>query len=465
MKKVCLLIAFIILFILPYGCSSQQHKPIFKLDKSGNYTGFLNLPTDYTPEEALEDGCFVVVEDSETDRTKLYGGKEHWKAFLKASTKGEDVALRVVSFLSEGIFYDDLFYCNGYYHHFYHDRNSLSDNSPDTPYLYLRELTGKLGIQSKDYTIYVLTNSLELTYKDVIGTFASSSMEVIRKRDFDWLYFTGITGDMSSTFAPGIQNQLAKKLHLDEENTSIINKSISNNGITMTVVSSHVAKNTAVVMLAFSKDSKEPFGNCLNPDIEKLTIGNKIIENNMLLSELSEDKKTLYCYLTWHMEEPIDGKEVVLNVEQLICNESQVAGKTFSDEIINGKWPMDFILEANADNTITGINSNLSNRVSMCGKELQINSVVIADLQVIVNTTTISDRGTPQDLLSNVSTQSGMYYGVYVTVVYEDGSQSEKMDCSLDAHNNIIAYSLNTLTDKKIKEVHVKDIVILVSKR
>lgn len=56
-----------------------------------------------------------------------------------------------------------------------------------------------------------------------------------------------------------------------------------------------------------------------------------------------------------------------------------------------------------------------------------------------------------------------MYYGVSVTVVYEDGTQSDKMDCFLDEHNNIIAYSFNTLTDKKIKEVHVKDVVISIS--
>ena len=271
-----------------------------------------------------------------------------------------------------------------------------------------------------------------------------------------------ITGGMSCAFSPTMQNLLANKLHLDEKETSIINKSVSDNGITMSVVSSHVAKNTAVVMLAFTKNSEKPFGNCLNPNIEKLTTGNKLIEKCMLVSELSEDKKTLYCYLTWHTYEPLDGKTVTLNVEQLVCNESQVNGKTFSDEIINGKWPLDFALEANTDNIIAGINSNLSKMVSMCGKELQINSVEIADLQVIVNTTTLSDTGKPVDLLSNVSTDSGMYYDVYVTVVYEDGSQSEKMDCTLDENNNIIAYSFNTLTDKKIKEVHVKDIVILV---
>lgn len=195
MKRVRFLVDVILIFILLSGCSSQKalnnHKPIFKLDANGNYTGFLYLPTDYTPEEALEDGCFVVVEDSEkAGRAKLYGGKEYWEAFLEASSRGEDAALRVVTFLSEGIFYNDLFYSNGYYHHFHYDKNTIFDTPPDTPYLYLRALTGKFGNPSKDSTMYVLTNSLELTFKDVMGSMISSSMEVIRKWDFVWLGFT-----------------------------------------------------------------------------------------------------------------------------------------------------------------------------------------------------------------------------------------------------------------------------------
>jgi hypothetical protein len=154
---------------------------------------------------------------------------------------------------------------------------------------------------------------------------------------------------MSCSFSPGKQNPLTKKLHLDEDDISIINNSVSDNSITMSAAASHVTNNTAVVMLAFSKDSKETFGNSLNPHIDKFTIDNETIEKYMLISELSEDKKTLYCYLTWHMAEPLDGKTVTLCVEQLICNESQVEGKTFPDEIINGKWSLDFVLKSNTN--------------------------------------------------------------------------------------------------------------------
>lgn len=226
MKRICSLVAFIMLFMLSSGCSSQQtlnnHKPIFKLDKSGNYAGFSHLPTDYTPKEALEDGCFVVVEDSETYKAKLYGGNEYWEAFLKASSKGEGSALRVVTFLSEGIYYDDLYYSNGYYHHFYYYKNSSSDTQPDTPYLYLRALSSNPQNPSDGSTIYVLTNNLELTYKDVIGTMASSSLEVIKKRDFDWLWFIGITEANTDNTITGINSNLSKQFPCAEKNCRLI---------------------------------------------------------------------------------------------------------------------------------------------------------------------------------------------------------------------------------------------------
>lgn len=195
MKKSSLLVCVIIVFLILSGCSSSkatgEHEPFLKLDDKGNYTGFLYLPDDYTPEKALEDGCFVVTEDSEKkDSSKLYGGKEYWDTFLDASSKGEEAFIRAVTFLPEGIFYDDLFYSNGQYHSFYHDRNSLSDTPKDRPYKYLRTLTDKFGNPPKDSTIYVLTDSLELTFHDVMWSMLSSSTDSRTKIPFHWLSFT-----------------------------------------------------------------------------------------------------------------------------------------------------------------------------------------------------------------------------------------------------------------------------------
>ncbi|MDF2674792.1 MAG: hypothetical protein K0R09_3060 [Clostridiales bacterium] len=195
MKKSSLLVCVIIVFLILSGCSNSkakgEHESFLKLDDKGNYTGFLYLPDDYTPEKALKDGCFVVTKDSEKkDSSKLYGGKEHWDTFLDASSKGEEAFIRAVTFLPEGIFYDDLYYSNGQYHNFYYDRNSLSDTLKDRPYKYLRTLTDKFGIPPKDSTIYVLTDSLELTFHDVMWSMLSSSIASRTKIPFHWISFT-----------------------------------------------------------------------------------------------------------------------------------------------------------------------------------------------------------------------------------------------------------------------------------
>lgn len=269
-----------------------------------------------------------------------------------------------------------------------------------------------------------------------------------------------IFGVTVNAFSPTSQTVFAGVLNLKVEDTSVIAKSVSNSGITMSAESSHVAGRTAVVLLTFMKENGETFGNSLNPVEMKLTCGNKEVRPYMVSADLSEDRTKLFCYFTWNSKEPLDGKIVAFEVYKLVCNESQVDGKTFSDQEIIGKWVLDFALKANSDDTRNGVNPNLSNTVSMCGKELQIDSVTVADLQVIVHTTTLKDEGMPVDYLSNISTSSGMYYHVSVWVEYEDGSQTEKLQCSLDDDGNIIAYSFNALGGKKIKEVHVKNVVI-----
>lgn len=257
-------------------------------------------------------------------------------------------------------------------------------------------------------------------------------------------------------------NPLAIKLNLNDKDISIINKSVSNNGITMSVVSSYVAKNTAVVLLTFTKDNGIAFGNHLNPDIKEWEIeeGDRRFS---VYSDLSTDKKTLYAYITCHSEKELGGKTVKLGVEQLICSDSQVEGKVYPDLLLEGKWHLDFSLKENTDKLITGVNLNLFDIISMCGKELQINYFQIVGMQVIINTTTLSEKKVPIDISSNISPSSGAYYDVFVTVFYTDGSKSEKMDCYLDKSNNIIANSFDTLTVKKVKEVHIKDVVIPVN--
>jgi hypothetical protein len=94
----------------------------------------------------------------------------------------------------------------------------------------------------------------------------------------------------------------------------------------MSVAASYVAKNTAVVLITFTKDNGMAFGNHLNPDMKKWEIESSD-RNLFIYSELSTDKKTVYAYISCHSEKDLDGKSVKLGVEQLMCSDSQVEGR------------------------------------------------------------------------------------------------------------------------------------------
>jgi len=130
------------------------------------------------------------------------------------------------------------------------------------------------------------------------------------------------------------------------------------------------------------------------------------------------------------------------------------------DELIRGNWSVSFELVGSKDNTITVQNLNKSKNVEMYGKKLQIDSVSMTDMLLIVNTTTLSDSGMPVDLLSNVSTASGSYYGVYIQLTYADGIVSEQKDCYLDENGNIIAWFPQTIPMDEVVAIHVGDVII-----
>jgi len=60
MKKIGLIA--IINFLLFAGCADRSSLALkFALDNEGNYTGFKELPENYTAEQAGKDGCYVRV--------------------------------------------------------------------------------------------------------------------------------------------------------------------------------------------------------------------------------------------------------------------------------------------------------------------------------------------------------------------------------------------------------------------
>ena len=267
-------------------------------------------------------------------------------------------------------------------------------------------------------------------------------------------------------FSTNYREMLADILNINSDETHYIGKQTTDNNIRMTVVSSHLVNNTAVVLVTYEKADGETFKNGMNPGMEALRIdGKKIAESGFaggIYSELSEDRKTLYCYFTWKFNENVSGKTAKLTVTELICNQSQVEGITWEDDIIKGNWEVSFQLMENTDNSLTVINDDKEDIVSMCGKELQIQSVILADMLLIVNTTTLSDSGMPYDPLSNTYVGSGAYYGVFIRIKYNDGTMSDKIDCLLDEDDNIVAWIPKTIDKNKVKEIHVGDIVLKV---
>ncbi|MBE6538962.1 MAG: hypothetical protein E7671_05820 [Ruminococcaceae bacterium] len=181
MKKFFLVAVSVILIFGICSCTAQKESKIPTFDESGLYSGFNDLPTDYTPEKAVKDGCYVIVENS------LKSGKDAWERFVKTSGKGIDSFLRIVHFIDDMPYYTDLYYYNGKYQTF--EQNHELGLTVGTPFSLLRRLDGGI-IHEQSRCLYVLTDSTELTHYDVSSSLLSSSIDTITKIPFEWLSFT-----------------------------------------------------------------------------------------------------------------------------------------------------------------------------------------------------------------------------------------------------------------------------------
>ncbi len=273
------------------------------------------------------------------------------------------------------------------------------------------------------------------------------------------------------------RSRLSEFLNINSENTHYIGSTCINNGIKMNVASTHVVNNTAMIMLVLTKESGDTFKNCMNPGTLEISINDCEQDGYMCYTELSENRLELNIYISMTIVEEFKGGEVFLKIKGLECNESQVTDLNFEDEFedafrfdawndklkdayIEGVWESKFILQEDLDNTVVLENQNKDKRVKMCGRTLQLENVVIADMMVVANATTIGDiEPVTYDLFSSIHPGSGMYYGVAVEIYYENG-EVNKMDCMLDNEGNIIAYSLEVIDKESIEYVKIGECVI-----
>lgn len=169
MRRVSLIISFAAIIIVTSSCGRATANLEFDLDTNGNYEGFKTLPENYTPEQAIKDGCYVSKNGEEV------GGSDAWKRFLENAKSGNNSSIRIMSIYDNAAYYDDLFYVEGYYRVF----DSSSEDLTDRKYKYILDLRGRMPNAAEDNRWVVLTDDEALTFENVSLSMYSSSLDII----------------------------------------------------------------------------------------------------------------------------------------------------------------------------------------------------------------------------------------------------------------------------------------------
>lgn len=157
MKKVGILAVILIMLLLTGREKIINTSLPFEFDEAGNYTGLMNLPKNYTVEQAENDGCYV------HDRFVPAGGEDLWEDFVQSASNGKDAYIRIVHIFDDEIFFVDLFYVCGYYYAFIPGSGTKEGHK----FKYMLTLEGTLPNAAKSDKHTVLTNYKKLTYHDV----------------------------------------------------------------------------------------------------------------------------------------------------------------------------------------------------------------------------------------------------------------------------------------------------------
>ena len=196
MKKAVLAGLLALLCLLVCACDKPEPVRLTRtpqFDEDGVYTGFSDIPDGYTAEQALTDGCLLIDITQEpnehgvdVEKSRRTGGYEYWRAFEASAEANIDAFLRIAYFIDGVGYYHDLYYSAGKYRMFDLNEYGISGGKE---FKYLRRLDGVVGPQKKEDCYYVLTDSLELTYRDVEWSYVSSNLETVTKIPFKWLGF------------------------------------------------------------------------------------------------------------------------------------------------------------------------------------------------------------------------------------------------------------------------------------
>ena len=126
---------------------------------------YSEIPSTYSPEEAVNDGCLVLQWD-EGEATPHVSGLSHWDDFLATSAKGEKSTLRIVYFNSSHYWYSDLYYSLGQYS--LYTKDTYSENQIG-PYKYMTHIEGNDVVTGEPVDFYVFTNFAEVGSEEVLS--------------------------------------------------------------------------------------------------------------------------------------------------------------------------------------------------------------------------------------------------------------------------------------------------------
>ncbi len=197
-RSLALAVAVLMIFTLSscFDRSGIDEKVNISYGSDGVYSGFSDIPENYSVDDAIDDGCLVI--ETLDDGTNIHGvsmsktgrteGYEYWVSFVERSQRGEDAFLRVAHFIRGTGYYHDLYYSDGKYTIFDLNEYGISDGES---YSLLRRLDGIAGAgeNRREAHFYVLTDSTEVTYNDITHQMFSSTFVPNEIVTYEWLGF------------------------------------------------------------------------------------------------------------------------------------------------------------------------------------------------------------------------------------------------------------------------------------
>ncbi|MDD2979072.1 MAG: hypothetical protein PHN80_03790 [Hespellia sp.] len=161
-KNVGVFLAVLFVVLSASGCEKLMEQEKVQPGKAigkERYTGFDNLPKDYTAEQAIADGCVVY------NQNKLAGGRDKWDEFVKKTQESDYAKIRIRQNITEAdVYYEDVIYKNGKFRLII----STDPEQYDYEYSYLQDLKGKASKKLKYSRFVFLTDEKEVSFEQVL---------------------------------------------------------------------------------------------------------------------------------------------------------------------------------------------------------------------------------------------------------------------------------------------------------